>query len=262
MTAAAPALRRARTWLALACGAGAAALVYMAMSAAGRQAPGPAGAPAAPLVPVVVAARPLAAGAVIGEGDVTVSEAPADGVADGALAHREDAVGRTVLYPLARGEQVLAQKLAPQGAAPGDAAAALPPGRVGVAVKVAPETAAGGLLRPGDRVDVVAALPAGVGEQEAWVACVVARDVPVLAVGQEVARPAEGGALVRGGKGAVDAGTVTLAASPEQALALWAAAQRGRLSLALRGLAGPAGQAGPQPALPLPADVADLCRGR
>lgn len=261
MAVAAPALRRARTWLALACGAGAAALVYMAMSAA-RQPPGPAAAPAAPLVPVVVAVRPLAAGAVIGEGDVAVREVAADAVAEGALAHREDAVGRTALYPLAKGEQVLMQKLAPQGAAPGDAAAALPPGRVGVAVKVAPETAAGGLVRPGDRVDVVAALPAGVGEQEAWVACVVARDVPVLAVGQEVARPAEGGALVRGGKDAADAGTVTLAASPEQALALWAAAQRGRLSLALRGLAGPSGPAAPQPALVLPADVADLCRGR
>jgi Flp pilus assembly protein CpaB len=94
------------------------------------------------------------------------------------------------------------------------------------------------------------------------VACTVARDVAVLAVGQEVARPGEEGGLARGGKGDREAATVTLAASPEQALAIWAAAQRGRLTLTLRGLAGETGLAPAQPAVALPADVADLCRGR
>lgn len=235
----------------------------MALTSAGTRTAAPEGQTAAPAVAVVTTTRALPAGAVIGDGDVEVKEAPQGSVAEGALSRREEAVGRTVLYPLAKGEQVVAQKLLPQGAAPGDAAAALPPGRVGVAVKVAPETAAGGLVRPGDRVDVVAALPAGAGGgEEAWVACVVARDVPVLAVGQEVARPQEGGGLARGGKAPGEAATVTLAASPEQALALWAAAQKGRLMLALRGMAGPPGTASPQPAAVLSPDVADLCRGR
>ena len=249
---------RPRVWLAFLCAAGAALLAYLALSSASAR-------PAPQAMPeeragVVVAARAIAPGAVIGEGDVALRQAAPEQLAEGALTELEQALGRVVLYPIARGEQVLRQRLAPEGVGAGDAAAALPAGRVGVAVKVAPETAAGGLLRPGDRVDVAAALP--VGGQETWVACTVARDVPVLAVGSEVARPEEGGVLARGGKGAPDAATVTLAASPEQALAIWAASQKGRLSLLLRSIQGEAAYPPPQPGVALPSDVADLCRGR
>jgi len=252
---------RARLWVALLLAAGAALASYLALSRAPARQEGREEA-MAKTATVVVAARSLPQGATLTEGDVELRQAPVEAVAEGALADVREALGRVTLYPLARGEQVLRGKLLPQGAAPGDAAAALPPGKVGMAVKVAPETAAGGLLRPGDRVDVVAALPAGTGGQEVWVACTVAREVAVLAVGQEVARPGEEGGLARGGKGDREAATVTLAASPEQALAIWAAAQRGRLTLALRGLAGETGLAPAQPAVALPADVADLCRGR
>ena len=249
---------RPRVWLAFLCAAGAALLAYLALSSASAR-PAPQAMPEE-RVGVVVAARAIAPGAVIGEGDVALRQAAPEQLAEGALTELEQALGRVVLYPIARGEQVLRQRLAPEGVGAGDAAAALPAGRVGVAVKVAPETAAGGLLRPGDRVDVAAALP--VGGQETWVACTVARDVPVLAVGSEVARPEEGGVLARGGKGAPDAATVTLAASPEQALAIWAASQKGRLSLLLRSIQGEAAYPPPQPGVALPSDVADLCRGR
>jgi len=247
-----------RPWAALLLAAGAALASYLALSSASaRQGEGEKAAMRTAVV--VVAARPLPAGTALSEADLELREVAPEAVAEGALVDVGEALGRVTLYPLARGEQVLRGKLLPQGVAPGDAAAALPPGKVGVAVKVAPETAAGGLLRPGDRVDVVAALPAG--GQEAWVACTVARDVAVLAVGEEVARPGEEG-LARGGKGDREAATVTLAASPEQALAIWAAVQRGRLTLALRGVVGEVRPASPQPGVALSADVADLCRGR
>lgn len=252
---------RPRIWLAFLCAAGAALLAYLALSSASAR-PAPQAMPEE-RVAVVVAARAIAPGAVIGEGDVALRQAAPGQLAEGALTQLEQALGRVALYPIARGEQVLRQRLAPEGVGAGDAAAALPAGRVGVAVKVAPETAAGGLLRPGDRVDVAAALPVGgAGGQETWVACTVARDVPVLAVGSEVARPEEGGVLARGGKGAPDAATGTLAASPEQALAIWAASQKGRLSLLLRGIQGEAAYPPAQPGVALPSDVADLCRGR
>lgn len=209
----------------------------------------------------MVAARPLAAGAAIGSGDVQVQEVSPGEVAEGAFTRPEEVVGKVVLYPMARGEQVLRHKLLPEGVQAGDAAAALPGGRVGVAVKVAPETAAGGLIRPGDRVDVAVAIPVKVGEEDAWIACTIAREVPVLAVGTDVAMPA-GGDLARGRKETPDAATVTLAAAPDQALAIWAATQRGRLSLLLRGIGGEMRPAGPLPAVLLPPDVADLCRGR
>lgn len=261
MTTASLSLTRPRLWLAFLCAAGAALLAYLALSSeSGRPAPEAASDGGAT---VVVAARAIAPGAVIGEGDVATRQVAPGELAEGALTQLEQALGKVALYPIARGEQVLRQKLLPEGAEAGDAAAALPAGRVGVAVKVAPETAAGGLLRPGDRVDVAAALPVGgEGGQDAWVACTVARDVPVLAVGSEVARPQEGGGLARGGGGTVDAATVTLAASPEQALAIWAASQKGRLSLLLRGIQGETAYSPPQPGMTLPSDIADLCRGR
>ena len=103
---------------------------------------------------VVVAARDLAAGAVVGAGDVTVEEWPAAMVPGGALA--EAPIGSTVTAPVVAGEAVVAARVAPEGLS--GVAALIPPGHRAVAVP----GSAGGLgtdtppLRVGDRVDVLA----------------------------------------------------------------------------------------------------------
>lgn len=101
------------------------------------------------LVDVAVAARAVGAGETLAPGDVALRRLPAAALPDGPLARAP--VGRPALVPLARGEVLLAAKLAPDGV--GGVAALVPRGRRAVAVPVAP----GGLaVRRGDRVDVLA----------------------------------------------------------------------------------------------------------
>jgi Flp pilus assembly protein CpaB len=123
-------------------------------------------------VPVLVMAREVPAGQVVGEQDVRVAELGLGaGVATLGVGDRGRVVGRVASVPLAAG-----QVLTPAAVARGPA---LGPGRVAMSVAVAPAHAAAGLVRAGDRVAVVAS---GSPDQPAVRAGVVLSSVPVLSV--------------------------------------------------------------------------------
>jgi Flp pilus assembly protein CpaB len=119
-------------------------------------------------VRVMVAARDLSAGAVLGGGDVTVRVLPADAVPAGAVRR---ATGRTLSAPVRRGEPLTDVRLRSGGLLE-----SADPAAVAVPVRLA-DAAAARLLHRGDHVDVLAAradapLPART----------VAPGVPVIAV--------------------------------------------------------------------------------
>ncbi|WP_243056503.1 SAF domain-containing protein [Nocardioides sp. SR21] len=123
-------------------------------------------APAPPHVSVPVAARDLPAGTVLSAGDLTpVDFAPGSVPADLSF----DAAGRTLAAPLRAGEPVTDVRLV------GPALTEGYPGLSAVPVRL-PDAGMAGLLRVGDRIDLVAADPQGGG------ADVVASGVPVLAI--------------------------------------------------------------------------------
>ncbi|RZS61981.1 Flp pilus assembly protein CpaB [Xylanimonas ulmi] len=106
---------------------------------------------------VVVAARLLAAGAEIRRADVEVRAVPVALAPTDALTDPADAVGRVPPVPLAAGLPLSAELVA------GGAVTALAPeGTVVVPVRLDDATAA--LLRPGDRVDLVATSSLGVDD--------------------------------------------------------------------------------------------------
>jgi Flp pilus assembly protein CpaB len=182
----------------------AAALAALAV-AAGLRAVAPAEAAA---VPVLAAARDLPAGALLDDDALTTVPVLPEAVPEGALTSPDDAVGARTAGAVRAGEALTDVRLLGAGL--------LPPGDdVAVPVRVA-EPAVAGLLRPGDRVDVLAASPEG-GEA----ARVVVSDVAVLAV-PEPDQLADGALVV-------------LAASPGGAARLAAAAVSSRLSVAVRG---------------------------
>lgn len=133
-------------------------------------------------VPVTVAGRDLAAGVVVTAADLAVVDLPPGSVPDGLA---EAPVGRTLAAPLRRGEPVTDVRLVGPGLAAGYPGLTLVPVRF-------PDAAAVGVLRPGDRIDVVAADPrAGDAETVAAGAVVVtlladATDVAQLPAGRLV----------------------------------------------------------------------------
>lgn len=123
-------------------------------------------APAPPHVSVRVAARDLPAGTVLTSGDLAEADfAPGSVPADLA----EDPAGRTLAAPLRTGEPVTDVRLV------GPALSEGYPGLTAVPVRL-PDAGMAGLLRVGDRIDLVSADPQGGGAE------VVAYDVPVLAI--------------------------------------------------------------------------------
>ncbi len=176
----------------------AALLAALAVAAAlrGQAAPPP------PRTAVLTAAHDVAAGAVLGAGDLRrAGFAPSD-VPSGALRSAGDAVGRTTTVPLRAGEPLTDARLLAAPLLHGY------PGLVAVPVRVG-DAGVVRLLRVGDRVDLLAADPQG-GSRAAPV---VADAAPVLAI----PRPAEDapglttGALVVLGVPEQAAGTVAQA---------------------------------------------------
>lgn len=124
--------------------------------------------PAAPSHPVVVAAHAVGTGGVLGADDLRLARYPDGAVPEGALTTLPAAVGRRVTAGLSPGEPLTAARLLDD-----DARAA--PGRVALAVRL-PDAGLAGLLRPGERIDLLATDARGGGART------VASDVVVLAL--------------------------------------------------------------------------------
>jgi pilus assembly protein CpaB len=113
----------------------------------------PASATGPPTVPVVVASDDLPAGAVLLLDDLVVARWPDGLVPDGAVGSPGELVGRTLAGALRGGEPVTDVRLVGPGLT-----AMLPAGQVAAPVRLA-DLAVTGLVRPGDRVDVLATAP-------------------------------------------------------------------------------------------------------
>lgn len=172
-----------------------------------------------PTVAVLAASRDLPGGFALDESAITQVQLPAEVVPTGALEPADDVTGRVLAGPVRAGEPLTDVRLVgPSLLAPsaGDLVAA--PVRIADA-----EVAL--LLRPGDRIDVLAAPldPLAVPDLRLQQAAAVARNVPVLAV------PASGDE-----SGLVDGALVLVATTPEVARRLAGAAVSSRLSVTLR----------------------------
>jgi len=149
-----------------------------------------------------------------------------------ALEEYSGAVTRVAIYA---GEPIMQQKVVQAGDR-GLMAALLDPGMRAISTRITADTAAGGFIQPGDRVDVVLTtqlpqtLQAGIASvQNNFVANTIFENVPVLAIGQTSNQNPDGTAYVIGS-------TALLEMSLADSEVLIEAQSRGDISLVLRGL--------------------------
>ena len=108
-------------------------------------------------VAVLVATRDVRAGEQLGAGDVALQRMHDDSVPAGALSTADVAVGEYVAWPLTAGEPVLARMMRHERSGIAlTADVSVPGGFRAIAVPVQPAGAVGGMLSPGDHVDVYA----------------------------------------------------------------------------------------------------------
>ena len=259
------------------------ALVVRAMGNSGQPAQVAQAAPAPvdtrPKTKILVAAKNLDPGQRLTEADMTWKEWPIDSLdptlisdgsnsnpagnaeparPDGAIATvaraataimntgvKSDYIGAVVREAILEGEPILARKIVLAGDS-GYLAAYLEPGMRAMSIRVSVETAAGGFILPGDRVDVLLTRDNGQqasapgqptqATQARFMTSTVMRNVKVLAIDQTT-RAEEGAQAVVGA-------TATLQLAPGDAEALALAKSEGELSLVLRSYADTGGPSG------------------
>ena len=173
----------------------------------------------------------------------SVTRAAANLTSGGAKA---DYVGSVVREPILAGEPIVSRKIVRAGDS-GYMAAYLEPGMRAMAIRVTVETAAGGFILPGDRVDVLLTretnlsnVGAQEGDRSKFASSTVMQNIKVLAIDQSTRAGDDEQAVV--------GATATLEVGPRDAEALALAKSEGELSLVLRSYAdtgGPSGRVAP-----------------
>ena len=168
-----------------------------------------------------------------------VTRAANDVVTGGAKA---DYVGSVVREPILAGEPIVMRKIVRAGDS-GYMAAYLEPGMRAMAIRVTVETAAGGFILPGDRVDVVLTrettlgnLGATEGDRSKFTSSTVMQNIKVLAIDQSTHAGDDAQTVI--------GATATLEVGPRDAEALALAKSEGELSLILRSYADTGGPSG------------------
>jgi pilus assembly protein CpaB len=255
--------------LALFAGLIAAILVYVAISNAGEEeASGGGGGAAVTTAPVVVAANDIPARTEITPSMVEIRQVPEDDVSELAFTNADQVVGQVTRYPVSAGEHVLSTKvvsLTGPEVANESLSFVIPSDMRAIAITVNQVIGSGGLVLPGDYVDVIAVFdvdfisPGGDATQreteDKFFSSTVLQNVEVLAVAQTIVDAAPEVSATPDGDTATpvaaetdgsqrarvteadpnpDAVTVTLSVTLEDAQKIFLAEENGVLRLAVR----------------------------
>ena len=155
---------------------------------------------------IVLAAKPLTVGGTIKPGDVKIAKVTATQFPRGAFSNVEEVMDRPLMSNILLDEPIQEGRLAARGSGLG-IAPIIPVGMRAVTVRVTEVVGVAGFVLPGMRVDILL-------------------NITVLSAGQTYQPDAKGQAI--------NASTVTLLVSPDQAETLTLASQEGRIQLVLR----------------------------
>jgi pilus assembly protein CpaB len=180
-------------------------------------------------VGVVIVTRDIPIGTKITPERLAVRDLPEDYVEPRHIREHDAQriVGVRVRTRLEANESILWSDLATAGGDARDLAGLIRPGMRAIAIRATPESSFDGLLRPGDRVDVL--LTTNREGSEARMTFPLEQNLLVLATGRDVGGNEGPDGTQRGRKA-----TVTLAATLEQAQILAFGVDRGELTIVLR----------------------------
>lgn len=180
---------------------------------------------------IVVARKDIPTRTVLSDEWVEEVEFPAGWAPPGAINNSSEVNGMINLTPLLKGEPLLRGHLSSLKEEGHGLAFKVPAGKRALAVAVDEVSGVGGLLSPGDRVDVLGTIEIAAdssGRKEP-VTVVAVQNVEVLAVGKKL----DGESPEEKAKTAENK-TVTLAVTPQEALPLILLSDRGKIRLVLR----------------------------
>jgi pilus assembly protein CpaB len=173
---------------------------------------------------MVVAARPLPVGTIVGEQHVKTIEWTGGALPLGYIGNPQDVIGRGLISDLQENEPMLETRLAPKGAG-GGLPIIISEGMRGLTMRVNEVSGVAGFVTPNTRVDVLLTMEDrnNAGEPATRI---IMQDMRVLAAGQSIQPDKEGKPQ--------PVPVVTFLVTPEQAETLALASGQGNIQLALR----------------------------
>lgn len=179
---------------------------------------------AEPCSQVVVAEADIASGTALRPGLLKTVTWPRRVCPPGVANSVSQVNDRVVAFPVSKGEPIIFKKLAPVGTAAG-LGGLLPPNMRAYTVKVNDVSGVAGFVHPGDRVDVLVALPMANNRGEQF-SKIILQNIKVLTAGQAMDQTNTSKPKL--------VNTVTLEVTPGQSEVLNLASTQGRIHLALR----------------------------
>ena len=173
-------------------------------------------------VEIVVANREIPAKTIIASNMVTTKKIPTQYVHAQEVTATKEVVGKIARVDLTQGQSIYRDHLLEQGDGRDGLAFKVPPGKRAMTVAVDEVSGIAGLIKPEDRVDVIAT----VSVRDEPYTVIALQNIQVLAVGVEMDR--------RNDAKPIETRTVTLAVNYDEAKQLMAATQRGVIRLMLR----------------------------
>lgn len=171
---------------------------------------------------VVLAAKPMGVGMTVKASDLKLGKLPVTGFPKGAFSKAEEVIDRPVTSNILIDEPILEGRLAARGSGLG-LAPMIPVGMRAVTVRVNDVAGVAGFVLPGMHVDV---LVTGRPPDAGTVTTTCLQNILVLSAGTTIQPDARGQAI--------QAPTVTLLVSPDQAETLTLASSEGHIQLVLR----------------------------
>jgi pilus assembly protein CpaB len=183
------------------------------------------GTPTARTTSIVAAAADIKLGSILHENDLTTIDVGT--LPQGAILHKQDALGRGVLSDLYAGEPILNNRLAAPGSG-GGLAATIPTGYRAAAIKVDEVVGVAGFVTPGMRVDVLISgnPPGNTNNSQGTVTKTLLQNIEVLSAGTDIQKDAEGKPQ--------QVQVVNLLVNPQQAELLSLAGNETHIQLVLR----------------------------
>jgi pilus assembly protein CpaB len=190
----------------------------------------------------IVAAKTIPAGTKIEAEMVTATKVPGELVPANGFTDTSQVIGQVTKYEITEKDQITSSKIAPIANGQG-LRYVLNDGRQAVGLQVKEGTAVGGLLAPGDRVNVIGTFkikdPSLTGGRYILRTQTILQNVEVLSVGQEHQEPLPAGSSGDASSGVTGqvpadvkqqpgASTITLAVNPEDAQILISAQERAK----------------------------------
>ncbi len=175
-------------------------------------------------VDVVLAARDLPMGTVVGQSDIRTIPWPGDALPMGFSSSPAEVVGRGVVLTIRENEPMLASKLA-RPEAGGGLSISIPEGKRALTFRVDDVVGVGGFVRPGHKVDVLVTVGADGGGGQPTTRMVL-QNIEVAATGSTLEPSPQGEPE--------SVPNATFHLEPEQAERLVMAARSGTIQLALR----------------------------